>query len=38
MTKVKLSIAIDEELIDWLENEVDSKKFGSKSHGIEVAV
>lgn len=38
MTKVKLSVTIEEELAEWLDDEVQSKRFGSKSHGIEVAL
>jgi len=38
MAKVKLSITIEEELAECLENEVQSKRFGSKSHGVEVAL
>jgi len=36
--KNRVSVTIDEKLLKWLESQVDSKRFGSKSHGIEVAL
>lgn len=36
--KQKISITIEYELYQWLEEQVKSKRFGSKSHGVEVAL
>ncbi len=38
MTKLKISITIDEELLAWLNFELETKRFGSISHGIEYAL
>ena len=38
MPKIKLTVTIDEELYTWLEKQVELKKFGNKSHGVEVAL
>lgn len=36
--KVKKTITIDEELLEWLEKMMKLKEFGSASHGIEKAL
>ena len=36
--KVKKTITIDEELLEWLEKMMKLKEFGSTSHGIEKAL
>lgn len=33
--KVKKTVTIDEELIEWLKRMMELKEFGSVSHGIE---
>ena len=38
MAKVKISVTIDEELSQWLENQVESKRFATKSHGVELGL
>ncbi len=40
MTKKKIAISIDQELYDWLKNEVDSEErtFASISHAIEYCI
>ncbi|MDE1876734.1 MAG: hypothetical protein KGH86_07920 [Thaumarchaeota archaeon] len=35
MSKVKLSITVDEELIKWLDSQIKKKKFANRSHGFE---
>ena len=37
-SKKKISITIEKELFDWLEVQCKSKRFGSKSHGVELAL
>lgn len=36
--KGSLHVTVDEELVEWLEEQVDSKRFRSRSHGVEVAL
>jgi Arc/MetJ-type ribon-helix-helix transcriptional regulator len=36
--KVKKTITIDKELLDWTEQKIKEKEFGSLSHGIEKAL
>ncbi len=36
--KKPISATIEEELISWIESEVDGSKFRNKSHLIEVAL
>ncbi len=38
MVKLKISITIDEELLTWLNSELETKRFASISHGIEYAL
>ena len=38
MPKAKTSIAIDPDLLKWIESQVKSKRFASRSHAIEYAV
>jgi Arc/MetJ-type ribon-helix-helix transcriptional regulator len=38
MVKTKQSISIDEELVAWLNTEIETKRFASISHGIEYAL
>jgi len=36
--KVKKTVTLDSELIEWLEQKIKEKEFGSLSHGIEKAL
>jgi len=38
VSKVKLSITIDKDLVKWLDSQIQKKKFANRSHGIEYAV
>ena len=38
LTKVKLSITVDEKLIKWIDSQVRKKKFANRSHAFEYAV
>jgi len=38
MPKVPKTVTIDKELLDWLEEMVNCREFGSVSHGIEKAL
>ncbi len=34
----KISISIDEDLLEWVESEVKKKRFGSVSHAVNFAL
>jgi Arc/MetJ-type ribon-helix-helix transcriptional regulator len=36
--KIKTSIAIDEELLSWIDKLIDSKRFANRTHAIEYAL
>ena len=36
--KSKFSISVDSDLFNWLDAEIKSKRFASRSHGIEFAL
>ena len=38
LTKVKLSITIDDELVKWIDSMIKQKRFANRSHSIEYAV
>lgn len=38
MAKVKTSIALDAELLNWVESMIKLKRFASVSHGVEYAL
>ena len=38
MTKSKFSVSVDYNLCRWLDSGVKSKRFASRSHGIEFAL
>ena len=38
MVKEKVSITIDDRLLDWIDNQVQTKKFANRSHGLEFAI
>jgi metal-responsive CopG/Arc/MetJ family transcriptional regulator len=35
---MKISITVDEELLNWLDLQIKKKKFANRSHGFEFAV
>jgi len=36
--KIATSITVDKELLDWIDSEVDRKRFASRSHAFEYAI
>ncbi len=38
MTKIKTSIALDEELIKWVDMQIEKKRFANRTHAIEYAL
>ncbi|MCJ7768661.1 ribbon-helix-helix domain-containing protein [Candidatus Bathyarchaeota archaeon] len=36
--KVKTSIALDEDLLEWLDGQVKTRRFANRTHAIEYAV
>jgi len=36
--KIKKTITLDKEIVDWVEKKIDEKEFGSLSHAIEKAL
>jgi Arc/MetJ-type ribon-helix-helix transcriptional regulator len=38
MAKIKVSHTIDEELVKWIDLEIEKKRFASRSHAIEYAL
>lgn len=36
--KSKLSITVDSDLVEWLDSQIETKRFSSRSHGIEYCV
>ena len=36
--KKRICVTIDAELVKFLDNEIGSKRFGTRSHGVEVAL
>ena len=36
--KSKFSVSVDSDLCKWLDSEIKTKKFASRSHGIEFAL
>ncbi len=36
--KLKITISVDEPLMDWLDKEIKKKKFWSRSHGFSYAL
>jgi len=36
--KEKFSVSIDESLLKWLDAQIKTKRFASRSHGIEFAL
>jgi Arc/MetJ-type ribon-helix-helix transcriptional regulator len=38
MPRVKVTATIDDELVQWLDKEVEKRRFRNRSHGIEYAI
>lgn len=38
MTKIKTSVAIDKELVSWIDQLIQSKRFASRTHAVEYAL
>lgn len=36
--KLKTSVALDEDLVKWIDKEIKTKRFASRSHAIEYAI
>ncbi len=36
--KIKTSIALDEELLKWIDSQVKTKRFANRTHAIEYAL
>jgi len=36
--KEKFSVSVDESLLKWLDGQIKTKRFASRSHGIEFAL
>lgn len=35
---MRVTITVDKELIEWIDKEVDSRRFRNRSHAIEYAI
>lgn len=38
MTKIKTSVSVDEDLLEWIDTQIKEKVFASRSHAIERAI
>jgi Arc/MetJ-type ribon-helix-helix transcriptional regulator len=38
MTKVRVGVTLPPELVEWLDGEVETRKYSDRSHAIEVAI
>lgn len=38
MSRVKVTATIDKELVEWLDGEVEKRRFRNRSHAIEYAI
>ena len=36
--KERITITIDEELLEWLDNKINEKVFANRSHGLEFLI
>lgn len=36
--KLKTSIAMDEDLLEWIDSQIKTKRFATRTHAIEYAV
>lgn len=38
MTKVKTSIALDDDLLKWVDSQIEKKRFANRTHAVEYAL
>ena len=38
MNRVKVTATVDKDLVAWLDQEVETRRFRNRSHGIEYAI
>jgi Arc/MetJ-type ribon-helix-helix transcriptional regulator len=38
MARIRISITLPQECIDWIDKQVEARKFFSRSHAIEVLI
>ncbi len=38
MAKIRISITVSRDLIDWMDKMIERKPFASRSHGVELAL
>ena len=38
LAKIKISITVDNDLIKWIDSQIEKKKFANRSHGFEYAI
>jgi len=38
MVRMKVTATVDKELIDWIDGEVEKRRFRNRSHAIEYAI
>ena len=38
MSPIRVSMVFDEEDVEWLDKEVEKERFGSRAHGLRVAL
>jgi len=36
--KIKTSVALDEELLEWIDSQIKTKRFANRTHAIEYAI
>lgn len=38
MAKIKTSIALDEDLLNWVDTQIEKRRFANRTHAIEFAL
>lgn len=38
MRRVKVTVTVDKELVEWIDQQVEKRRFRNRSHGIEYAI
>jgi len=38
MTKKQVTVNLDEEILEWIEEKIKEKQFATRSHGLEYAI
>ncbi|MBL7206287.1 MAG: hypothetical protein ISS36_01670 [Candidatus Aenigmarchaeota archaeon] len=38
MEKVKTSVTLSNEILDWIDKEIENRKFASRSHAVEYCI